>query len=399
MRSITFVQALQFWLKFAALLMPAFVLLGGVAAPRRRRSAHGYPTALAATPSCGSTRAGHGAGAGGRDARRSHGTVDGRPVGGPTRLRAGEHRLGAGTEVDAATRRRRPGRSPSLPAQRNESWMRPLGSGQDHPLYASLSLILAICLGTMGLPHVLVRFYTNPDGRDTRRTTLVVIGPALGVLPAAHGVRRDSAAVRARSAAHRRHRRDRAAPARPDARRAGRRAARRAGHRRRVRGVPVDGVRADRVGGRRALAGRVRRRRAPDRTPGRPGPADPVVPARAPSPRSPCPTCSACRASTSAWPRSSGWRSRSRRPRSARCSCSGSGGRGSPRAGALAGLVVGGAARDQRRPRHDRRRRRGRLVRRAAGPAGGLGGSDHVRRDDRRCRSRPGAACRPTSDG
>jgi cation/acetate symporter len=63
----------------------------------------------------------------------------------------------------------------SLPAQRNQSWLRPLGSGKDHPLYASLSLILAICLGTMGLPHVLVRFYTNPDGRDTRRTTLIVI--------------------------------------------------------------------------------------------------------------------------------------------------------------------------------------------------------------------------------
>jgi cation/acetate symporter len=27
----------------------------------------------------------------------------------------------------------------------------------------------------MGLPHVLVRFYTNPDGRDARRTTLVVL--------------------------------------------------------------------------------------------------------------------------------------------------------------------------------------------------------------------------------
>ena len=27
----------------------------------------------------------------------------------------------------------------------------------------------------MGLPHVLVRFYTNPDGVDTRRTTFVVI--------------------------------------------------------------------------------------------------------------------------------------------------------------------------------------------------------------------------------
>ena len=32
----------------------------------------------------------------------------------------------------------------------------------------------------MGLPHVLVRFYTNPDGRAARRTTAVVIG-LLGV--------------------------------------------------------------------------------------------------------------------------------------------------------------------------------------------------------------------------
>ena len=27
----------------------------------------------------------------------------------------------------------------------------------------------------MGLPHVVVRFYTNPDGRAARRTTLVVL--------------------------------------------------------------------------------------------------------------------------------------------------------------------------------------------------------------------------------
>ena len=32
----------------------------------------------------------------------------------------------------------------------------------------------------MGLPHVVVRFYTNPDGRAARRTTLVVLG-LLGV--------------------------------------------------------------------------------------------------------------------------------------------------------------------------------------------------------------------------
>ncbi|GAA1780357.1 cation acetate symporter [Nostocoides veronense] len=43
-------------------------------------------------------------------------------------------------------------------------------------LYTTYSTMLALCLGTMGLPHVLVRFYTNPDGRDARRTTVGVIG-------------------------------------------------------------------------------------------------------------------------------------------------------------------------------------------------------------------------------
>ncbi|MEZ5191788.1 MAG: hypothetical protein R2734_04260 [Nocardioides sp.] len=41
----------------------------------------------------------------------------------------------------------------------------------------------------MGLPHVVVRFYTNPDGRAARRTTLVVLG-LLGlfyVLPPVYG--------------------------------------------------------------------------------------------------------------------------------------------------------------------------------------------------------------------
>jgi len=66
-------------------------------------------------------------------------------------------------------------RGDRLPAA-SGGWLHPLGSGLDHPLYATLSLIIAICLGTMGLPHVLVRFYTNPDGRDTRRTALIVIG-------------------------------------------------------------------------------------------------------------------------------------------------------------------------------------------------------------------------------
>ncbi|MEW1835152.1 cation acetate symporter [Microbacterium sp. NPDC079995] len=41
--------------------------------------------------------------------------------------------------------------------------------------YAAGSLLLALLLGTMGLPHVLVRFYTSPTGGSGRRTTVLVI--------------------------------------------------------------------------------------------------------------------------------------------------------------------------------------------------------------------------------
>ena len=53
----------------------------------------------------------------------------------------------------------------------------PLAPGGDGiGLYTTYSLIVATFLGTMGLPHVVVRFYTNPDGRAARRTTLAVLG-------------------------------------------------------------------------------------------------------------------------------------------------------------------------------------------------------------------------------
>jgi cation/acetate symporter len=56
-----------------------------------------------------------------------------------------------------------------------KSWFLP-ASRDSGGLFAIYSLILATFLGTMGLPHVLVRFYTNPDGAAARRTTLVVLG-------------------------------------------------------------------------------------------------------------------------------------------------------------------------------------------------------------------------------
>lgn len=47
----------------------------------------------------------------------------------------------------------------------------PVGFG----LYETVSLMLALLLGTMGLPHVLVRFYTSPTGVSARHTTVLVI--------------------------------------------------------------------------------------------------------------------------------------------------------------------------------------------------------------------------------
>src|SRR5690606_17127363 len=41
--------------------------------------------------------------------------------------------------------------------------------------YETVSLMVALLLGTMGLPHVLVRFYTSPTGVSARHTTVLVI--------------------------------------------------------------------------------------------------------------------------------------------------------------------------------------------------------------------------------
>jgi Na+(H+)/acetate symporter ActP len=61
-------------------------------------------------------------------------------------------------------------------AQRGESWARPVGGGRRSSPVFVYSLLLATFLGTMGLPHILVRFYTNPDGPSARRTTVRVLG-------------------------------------------------------------------------------------------------------------------------------------------------------------------------------------------------------------------------------
>jgi cation/acetate symporter len=74
-------------------------------------------------------------------------------------------------------------------AKRGRDWARPVSSDGDSSPVFVYSLLLATFLGTMGLPHILVGFYTNPDGPAARRTTVRVLG-LLGLFylfPAVYG--------------------------------------------------------------------------------------------------------------------------------------------------------------------------------------------------------------------
>lgn len=68
--------------------------------------------------------------------------------------------------------------NPQTPVNPSSTWLRPFGpltGGSGQPVLYTYSLIIAILCGTMGLPHVLVRFYTNPDARAARRTAATVL--------------------------------------------------------------------------------------------------------------------------------------------------------------------------------------------------------------------------------
>lgn len=64
-------------------------------------------------------------------------------------------------------------------AQDVTRWATPIESASQlpgKPGYSVPSFVFAQIIGTLGLPHILVRFYTNPDGRAARRTTFLVLG-------------------------------------------------------------------------------------------------------------------------------------------------------------------------------------------------------------------------------
>jgi Na+(H+)/acetate symporter ActP len=174
MRSITLVQAFQYWLKLVAIVAPAFFVLAAW-------QADGAPPVLTETPPVFAERTSVAVGTDvvlqvDQPVRvRADGVVDGEEVSGGLRLGTGSHQVAAGTELVFPAGAPVPHAEP-LPTLTGQAWAQPLGGGLEHPLYRTYALMLALFFGTMGLPHVLVRFYTNPDGRAARRTTLAVLG-------------------------------------------------------------------------------------------------------------------------------------------------------------------------------------------------------------------------------
>ncbi|CAA9389024.1 MAG: Putative transmembrane transport protein [uncultured Pseudonocardia sp.] len=73
-----------------------------------------------------------------------------------------------------------------------EGWARPLldPGGSGFPVLSTLSVLVATVLGTMGLPHIIVRFHTSADGRGARRTAAITVGmlSAFYLFPAVYGV-------------------------------------------------------------------------------------------------------------------------------------------------------------------------------------------------------------------
>jgi len=178
MRSITFVQAFQYWLKLTAISLPVIFLLlawqsdGG---PDPARA--GLPTTRTATSTVLPSRVKITVD---RPVTLTvHGRVDGERVDGEIHLVPGEAVLSSGTTVTMAAGTVVPHATALHPLD-GDAWVTPGNRARDYSAYRIYSLLLGLLFGTMGLPHVLVRFYTNPDGRAARRTTLVVVA-LLGV--------------------------------------------------------------------------------------------------------------------------------------------------------------------------------------------------------------------------
>ncbi len=145
MKGITLVQAFQYWAKLFAITVPIFVLSSVYGGYGHQLSINNPAASAAISQSAATTNA---------------------------------------VAVDSL-RKALPEKAPS-----DKTWIEPFGplttkaakaahlspeESRPYSLLYTYSLIIALVCGTAGLPHILVRFYTNPDGVAAKRTTMWVM--------------------------------------------------------------------------------------------------------------------------------------------------------------------------------------------------------------------------------
>lgn len=146
MKGITLVQAFQYWAKMFAISVPVFVLMAVFGFYNGHLGANVAP-GEAAAPSAEVAR----------KALVEKAPADAKWVApfGPLTTKA----------VSAA--------AAALPAEQRAAYLAEYQ--KPYSLLYTYSLIIALVCGTAGLPHILVRFYTNPDGVAAKRTTMWVM--------------------------------------------------------------------------------------------------------------------------------------------------------------------------------------------------------------------------------
>ena len=182
MRAATYVQAFQFALKLLLFVVPAIWLATAV----------GPAVRAAALAPVESTRFEHATPVQFRlDTRLTITepttvTVDGVP----RALAPGGYPVEAGTAWTFPAGADVPDVAGST-APGGPGWARPLldPGGAGYPVLSTLSLLMALVLGTMGLPHIIVRFHTSPDGRAARRTAAITVAllSAFYLFPGVYG--------------------------------------------------------------------------------------------------------------------------------------------------------------------------------------------------------------------
>lgn len=162
MKGITLVQAFQYWLKVFAITIPVFVLASVVGHYEDHLAANKTPIEQTATKPAGIERK-----ALPEKAPKDEQWIS--PFGKLT-TKAMDASIAAAPTPEAKA---------ELEAQK-----------KPYSLLYTYSLIIALVCGTAGLPHILVRFYTNPDGVAAKRTTMwvmILIG-VFYVFPPVYGV-------------------------------------------------------------------------------------------------------------------------------------------------------------------------------------------------------------------